>query len=482
MTLSLPERPCLNYLRKQAKYILKRHKARNAEVCPILRHLHRFAEATDEAVLSAELSLVEVQFALALEYGFKDWNALRQHVESLETPTAKAEGVSAKDAESPWPELRRAIITEAAAMGASDSHLEWHQGRLGVRQRVDGALRPSSVAVGEDQQNSVIDGFKMLAALDTTVHDESQIGYCMCDVDGHRLSMRVSVIPYTSGESIAVRYLVNQPGLFDLDSQGWAEEDLTRLREWINRPNGLIVVTGPTGSGRTTTIYGALHELASRGNRKIITAEDPVEYELKGVLQQQVGAAEGVSYAQAIAAQMRQDPDVMMVGECRDLETLEGVFTVALTGHLVLTTMHANDGPTCLRRILDLKIQPYRLASAMVGVLAQRLVLRVCEQCREPYDPPAWARQSLPDLPAGSTFKGKGCEACRNSGFRGRTVITEMLEVDDALRLLIARNASVDEFRKQAAASGMRSLRAAGLARAAEGITTIDEVLRVCTG
>ncbi|MCY2926532.1 MAG: ATPase, T2SS/T4P/T4SS family [Planctomycetota bacterium] len=243
-----------------------------------------------------------------------------------------------------------------------------------------------------------------------------------------------------------------------------------------------MVVTGPAGSGRTTTIYGALHELASRGNLKIITAEDPVEYEVEGVLQQQVGPAEGVSYAQAIVAQMRQDPDVMMVGECRDLETLEGVLTVAMTGHLVLTTMHANDGPTCLRRILDFGIDPYRLAIAVIGVLAQRLVRRICPQCREQYEPPAWARQGLSDLPLGPMFKGKGCEACQNSGFRGRTVIAEMLEVDDATRLLIARNASAEEFRKQVSASGMRSLRAAGLARAPEGITTVDEVLRVCTG
>ncbi|MCY2926299.1 MAG: ATPase, T2SS/T4P/T4SS family, partial [Planctomycetota bacterium] len=277
VTLSLPQRPSIEYLRKQAKSVLKRHNAGNAEVCLILRHLHRFTDATDEAVLSAELSLVEVQFALAMEYGFKDWNALKQHVESLEAVAAETASVSAPDAEPPWPELRRAIVAEAVAIGASDSHLEWHQGRLGVRQRVDGALRPSSIAISDDQQRAVIDGFKMMAALDTTVHDESQIGYCTCDVDGRRTSMRVSVIPYTSGESIAVRYLVNEPGLYNLGAQGWAAEDLTRLRQWISRPNGLIVVTGPAGSGRTTTIYGALHELASRGNLKIITAEDPVE-------------------------------------------------------------------------------------------------------------------------------------------------------------------------------------------------------------
>lgn len=480
MTPSLPERPSLDYLRKQAKRLLKRHKARNPEACPILRHLHRFADASDEAVLSAEVSLVEVQFAIATEYGFKDWDTMRQHVETLEATPTETVGVQATDVGSPWPELRRAIVAEAIALGASDSHLEWNQGRLGVRQRVDGALRPSKVAIGEDQQQSVVDGFKMMAALDTTVHDEPQIGYCMCDVGGRQISMRVSVVPYRSGESVAARYMLQEPGLFNVHTQGWADDDLSRLRQWINRPSGLIVVTGPAGSGRTTTIYGILKDLGSRGDRKIITAEDPVEYDLEGILQQQVGHAEDISYAQAIVSQTRQDPDVMFVGECRDIETLEGVLTVATTGHLVLTTMHANDGPTCLRRILDLGIKPYRLAGAIVGVLAQRLVRKVCQQCREPQEPPAWARESLPDLPAEPLFKGKGCEACQNTGFHGRTVIAEMFEVDDAVRLLIARNASVEEFREQAVASGTASLRAAGLAKAAAGLTTVDEVLRVC--
>jgi len=332
-------------------------------------------------VLSAELSLAEAQFALAIEYGFKGWDELKRHVESVGSPATGTAGTDVPPAESLWSEIRRAIIAEAIAFGASDSHLEGHQSHLVVRQRVGGALRPSCVAVSEEQQRAVIDGFKMMAALDTTVHDESQIGYCMCEVDGRQISMRVSVVPYRSGESIAVRYLLTEPGLFDLNAQGWADDDLSRIRQWIRRPSGLIVVTGPVGSGRTTTIYGTLRELASRGNLKIITAENPVEHELEGVLQQQVGEAEGVSYAQALRAQMRQDPDVMMVGECRDLDTLEGVSAAAMTGHMVLTTMHTNDGSACLRRMLDLGIEPYHLASAMVGVLAQRLIRRVCSEC-----------------------------------------------------------------------------------------------------
>jgi len=180
--------------------------------------------------------------------------------------------------------------------------------------------------------------------------------------------------------------------------------------------------------------------------------------------------------------QMRQDPDVLMIGECKDRQTLDIAITAAATGHLALTTMHANDGPTCLRRMLDLGIEPYRVAAAMIGVLAQRLVRKVCSQCRRPYDPPAWARESLPDMPGGTFVTGKGCDACHGTGFRGRTVIAELLETDDAMRLRIARGASLEELREQASASGVRTLRGAGLVLAAAGVTTVDEVLRVCAG
>ncbi|MBN1553418.1 MAG: type II/IV secretion system protein [Phycisphaerae bacterium] len=476
MTLSLPTRPSLSYLRKQAKSLLKRHQAKNADVCSILRNLHRFTDAAEEDILSASVSLVEVQFALAMEYGFKDWSDLKTHVEARETPPVK----TAVDP-SAWPEMRRAILTEAVSLGASDTHLEWNRDRLVVRQRVDGALRPSDVSIDKEQSRSVLDGFKMLGALDTTVHDEPQVGLCLCDVNGKRVSMRISVVPYTSGESIVIRHLPDQLTL-DMNAFGWPSETLERFRRWIRRPTGLIVVTGPTGSGMTTTIYGALRELAADGGAKIITAENPVEYQIDGILQQQIGPLEGVSYAQAVTAQMRQDPDIMFVGECKDSETLEVILHAAITGHLVFTTMHADDAPACLRRLLDLKNDPYRIGGALIGVLSQRLVRKICEDCRESHEPPAWVRQSLPELPTGKFSRGKGCPACRNSGYRGRVAIAEMLEVDDAYRELLARNAAVEEFRKRFKTSGTHSLRTAGLLAAAEGITAIDEVLRVCPG
>jgi len=478
MTLSLPVRPSLSYLRKQAKYLLKRQQARNPEVCSILRRLHRFSQASDEDIFSAELTLAEVQFALAMEYGFTDWSDLKRHVESLEIPAIETYSTPAVGEAAPWPEVRQAIIAEAVALGASDTLLEWKQGRLMVRQRVDGLLLPSKIVVGEDQGNFVMDGFKLLGAMDTAVHDETQNGQCVCELEGKPYRMYISVVPYTSGESLVMRTRINKPNLYDLDAQGWLTEDLGRLRQWIRRPRGLIIVAGPSRSGKTTTIYGLLRELVKRGDCKISTAENPVEFPLDGVLQQQVGPSDEVSYAQAILTQMRQEADIIMAGECKDAETLDALLDAAGRGHLVLTAMHANDAAVCLRRLMDLKNTPYRIADSVIGIVAQRLLHRICENCRELYEPPAWVRQSLPEMPVDTLYHGKGCDACRNSGYHGMSVISEMLEVDDAFRMLIARNASVDEFRKQFAASGARSLRAAGFAAAAEGITTVEEVLR----
>ena len=480
MTSTLPPAPSLRNLKNQAKTLLKRHKQGDPGVCDVLRHVRRFAGADDEEILAADVSLVEVQFALAMEYGFGDWKQLKAHVESLQP-----EGDAPKDelteamAGQPGIETLAAIINEGTANSASDTHFEWMHGRLIVRQRIDGALRPSAVEIPEDKQFAVIDRVKIMAALDTQTHDVPQVGRCTWRSAGRPMSARVSVVPYVSGESVVVRYFGGEQPLLGLEAQGLTAENVNKLRQWAARPNGLIVVAGPAGCGKTTTIYSVLRELDSQ-ELKIITAEDPVEFEFEGINQQQIDPSRGMTYAEAIRQQMRQDPDVMMVGECMDLETLDLIFKVALTGHLVFTTMHTNDAPSCLRRMLDLGGDPYSLNSAVIGVLAQRLVRTVCPECSRQYQPEQWVTESLPELPAGPLFRGEGCDSCKGTGYRGRTAVHQLLDMDDGLRTAVARSGSTEDFRQQAAAAGATTMLADGLAKVAKGITTIEEVMRVC--
>jgi general secretion pathway protein E len=292
------------------------------------------------------------------------------------------------------------------------------------------------------------------------------------------VDLRVSTIPTVNGESVVLRILDRSGARTALEDLQMDPDDLRRFVRLIERPNGILLVTGPTGSGKTTTLYTALSRLNDE-TRKILTVEDPVEYQIRGVSQVEVHPRIGLSFAATLRSMLRQDPDVIMVGEIRDRETAEIAVQAALTGHLVLSTLHTNDAPSAVTRLLDMGVEDYLVAATVEGIVAQRLVRRVCPHCSEPR-PAAADMAARLGVAAGTLFReGRGCDACDGTGYRGRTGIYEILNLTDRLRSMIVARAPLEDLRAAARAEGMRSLRAAGLARALAGETTLEEVLRV---
>jgi type II secretory ATPase GspE/PulE/Tfp pilus assembly ATPase PilB-like protein len=305
-----------------------------------------------------------------------------------------------------------------------------------------------------------------------------QDGRIRVTLHGRRVDIRVSTIPTVHGESIVMRLLDRSSVFLPLDRLGFAPAMLGRFEKLIARPHGILLVTGPTGSGKTTTLYAALDKINSP-DRKIITVEDPVEYQLKGVNQIPVKPKIGLTFATGLRHIVRQDPDVILIGEIRDLETGEIAIQAALTGHLVFSTLHTNDAPGAITRLQDMGLEPYLLASVLEAVLAQRLVRRVCAACRISDAPAPATLDALGVGAAAPLFRGQGCEACRGTGYRGRTGIYELFPITEEVRSLILRRASAGEVRRHAVEAGMATLRQDGWAKAAAGVTTIDEVLRV---
>ena len=371
-----------------------------------------------------------------------------------------------------------ALLMDAHRSRASDIHLEWIENKLRARYRIDGKMAESPIAIPADCYQAIIDHVKKMSALDVADHGKPQVGMFMTIITGRKLSFRVSVVPYISGETVVIRIFDEfQP--MSLDKQGWSNANLAIFRKWIRKPNGLIIVTGPFGAGRTTAMYGMLKELNPK-ERNILTIEDPVEYRMEGIRQMQLDFARGITCERAIREQMRQDPDVVMVSTCSDLPTLEAVVTLATTGHLALTAMHSQNGPACVRRVLDVGIRPYLINKVLIGVAALRLVRLICSHCKEEYEPKSWERDSVELGTSTRFFRGRGCELCLNTGYRGKTAIHEMMEIDDASQNAIGKGVSEDDLRRVAILSGMKTLKQDGLSKAAQGITTVDEVFRVC--
>ena len=372
------------------------------------------------------------------------------------------------------------VLEQAVRAGASDIHFEPFEHECRVRCRIDGALRewpppPASLAL------PVTSRLKVLANLDIAERRVPQDGRIQLGVGGRSVDLRVSTLPTQFGESVVLRVLDNERSAsIGLDSLGLAPSVLEELRRVIRRPSGIVIVTGPTGSGKTTTLYACLREINEAG-AKLLTIEDPVEYELEGVMQVAVNSAAGLTFAAALRSFLRQDPDVVMVGEIRDLETAHVAIQAALTGHLVLTTLHTNDAAGAVTRLTDLGVEPYLVAASLEAVLAQRLVRCICPECRCEQLPGAETLARL--APGGGTlvgmrfYGGAGCPSCQGAGYRGRMGLFELLRVDDALRELVARGAGTQEIRDLARARGMQTLRAGGLAAMAARATTAEEVL-----
>jgi type IV pilus assembly protein PilB len=372
------------------------------------------------------------------------------------------------------------VLTQAIRDRALDIHFEPFEHEFKIRCRVDGALReltppPRQLA------RPIVSRLKVLAHLNIAERRLPQDGRIKLTVSGRTVDLRVSTLPTQFGESVVLRVLDQSVLSLELTQLGLPAPVDAGVRAAISRPNGMFIVTGPTGSGKTTTLYSCLHALHSPGV-KILTVEDPVEYEIDGIMQVPVNQAAGLTFARALRSFLRQDPDIVMVGEMRDLETAQIAVHASLTGHLVLSTLHTNDAPGAVTRLLDLGIEPFLLASTLEGVLAQRLLRRICPECKTARTPAESVRRHLgadfSQLGEQTCYVGLGCPACQYTGYRGRLGIFELLPINDELRDLIVDGASLMQLRQKATALGLTSLRDAGVRAVLEGETTLEEVMR----
>jgi type IV pilus assembly protein PilB len=363
---------------------------------------------------------------------------------------------------------------------ASDIHFEPFEEEYKLRYRCDGVMY-ELVPPPRHLAPAISSRIKVMANLDIAERRLPQDGRIELNVGGNPVDLRVSVLPTMFGESVVIRVLDRTVVQLDLDRLGMDPDTLSKFRELIRKPNGIILVTGPTGSGKSTTLYSALNEL-NDVTEKIITTEDPIEYDLDGIVQVPINPDIGVTFANVLRAILRHDPDKIMVGEIRDVETAQIAVQAALTGHLVLSTLHTNDAPSTVTRLRDMGVEPYLITATLEGVLAQRLVRRICPDCRTEYEPSKELLMELnltPEQVQGKKFYyGRGCERCNNTGFKGRTGIFELLVMNDTIRDLVANNASTDAIRQAARKAGMKTLREAGLQALFSGITTIEEVVR----
>ncbi|MFP4623674.1 MAG: GspE/PulE family protein [Gemmatimonadota bacterium] len=378
--------------------------------------------------------------------------------------------------EAPVVRLVNMLLLEALETRASDVHLEQHARGLDVRYWIDGVLQDAP-RPPRQHTAAVVSRLKIMAELDIAERRLPQDGRTRLRLKEREVDVRVSTIPTLHGESVVLRLLDTREGRIGLEELGMADDTLTAFREVIARPNGIVLATGPTGSGKTTTLYAALDRLRT-GREKILTVEDPVEYELPGVAQVPVNTRAGLTFARALRALLRQDPDVLLVGEIRDPETAGIATHASLTGHLVLSTLHTNDAASALTRLLDLGLEPYLVASTVEAVLAQRLVRAVCGHCAVERAATDEERRALDDLPD-NVREGGGCEACRGTGYLGRTGVYELLRVDDSLRDEVHRRTGSTALRTLAREAGMRTLREDGVRLVLHGVTTPAEVLRV---
>ncbi len=381
--------------------------------------------------------------------------------------------------EAPVVRLVNLLLEEAVAADASDIHIEPFESALRVRYRIDGLLYDQE-APPRRLQAALASRIKLMAEMNIAERRLPQDGRIRVTIQGRRIDIRVSTMPTVHGESIVMRLLDRSSVFLPFERLGLSSAMAEEVGRLIRRPHGITLVTGPTGSGKTTTLYAALDKI-NAPDKKIITIEDPVEYQLMGVNQIPVNPKIGLTFANGLRHIVRQDPDVIMVGEIRDVETVDIAIQAALTGHLVFSTLHTNDATSAVTRLQDMGAEPYLVSSVLAGVLAQRLVRRVCEQCRGPYapDPADLLAIGITETGGVALSRGRGCDACRGTGYRGRTAIYELLRVTEEVRSLILRKAPAGAIRRHAVEAGMTTLTEDGWIKARAGITTVEEVVRV---
>ena len=374
--------------------------------------------------------------------------------------------------------LMNQIITEAIVSRASDIHIEPQKRSVRVRYRIDGVLN-DAMSLPKNIQPGLVSRVKIMANLDIAERRRPQDGRINLKFRGREIDLRVSVLPAIFGEKVVMRILDKEKSLIPLEKLGFSEESLTIFKSLITQPYGMILITGPTGSGKSTTLYAVLRILNSP-KVNILTAEDPVEYQLDGITQLQVNPKIGLTFANALRSFLRQDPDIILVGEIRDRETAQIAMEAALTGHLVFSTLHTNDSFSAPTRLIDMGIEPYLIASALIGVTAQRLVRKICNNCKTEVKPSRYILEQLGIEDENTVFyKGKGCPICNNTGYKGRIAVQEVLKIDDNIRDMILKRASSTEIKEYAVKNGTKTLLHDALDKARKGITSLEEVLRV---
>jgi type IV pilus assembly protein PilB len=445
----------------------------NKDIQPVLAPREQIIEAINRHYGQSETESVDSMLA-----EFTDTAIDTSMLESTTTQNLAA----VDDSDAPVVKLCNLIIQEAVSLRASDIHIEPFADRIRIRYRIDGVLveRDSPPRRLLAAMNSRI---KIMGGIDIAEKRRPQDGRIKMPIQGRHYDLRVSFLPTSSGQSCVMRILDRGNIQVSIKELGFGADDYSRFQNIIKRPNGIFLVTGPTGSGKTTTLYASLNEL-NRPDRKIITAEDPVEYYLPGVNQVEVKHSIGLDFARIIRAMLRQAPNIILVGEIRDHETAEIAVQASLTGHLVFSTLHTNDAPSAITRLVDIGVQPFLVASSLIAVMAQRLVRIVCPKCKEPEDPPASeikaAGLSPEHLKAATFMRGRGCNHCNHTGYRGRLGIFEMMRMTGAMREMTFKREPTQSIRRQARLLGMRTLLEDGLQKALKGITTLEEVLSTC--
>ncbi|MFH0818799.1 MAG: GspE/PulE family protein [Patescibacteria group bacterium] len=433
-------------------------------------------------VTERDLRQALIKYHRDLSEEFKD--ILQQNVKNSKSKKTSSEDVSII-------KIVDAFIRYGYENLASDIHIEPTEKNIAIRFRLDGMLYDAAT-IPKELLEPIISRIKILARLRTDEHRAAQDGKITLPLEEEDLDIRVSIVPITEGEKVVMRLLSEKNRQFSLDDLGFSENDVSKIRKAINSPHGMILVTGPTGSGKTTTLYAILKILNKR-DVNISTIEDPVEYDMMGVNQIQVNAKTNLTFAAGLRSIVRQDPDIIMVGEIRDQETAGISVNAALTGHLVLSTLHTNDAATTLPRLIDMKIEPFLIASTVNIAIAQRLVRKVCTQClmsdiyegkvldelKEQVNLEAVTGQDVKKIKKLRFYKGKGCPACNNTGYKGRIGVFELLTINEAMRKLIVNKADAGQIKAKAVELGMTTMMQDGVAKAMQGMTTIEEVLRV---
>ena len=402
-------------------------------------------------------------------------------VDNIEVVDTQLNADESVDMEGPIIKIVNGILIKSIKLGASDIHFEPYEKTFRVRYRIDGVLR-RDMSLPIQIKNAMTSRLKIMAKLDIAEKRLPQDGRIKLRMGkGREMDFRVSSIPVLYGEKVVLRLLDKSALQLDMAKLGFEDSSLADLKAAIHRPVGMILVTGPTGSGKTTTLYSALSEL-NKETENILTAEDPIEYNFMGINQVQMHEEIGLTFASALRSFLRQDPDIIMVGEIRDFETAQIGVQAALTGHLVLSTVHTNDAPGTISRLIDMGIEPFLISSAIVLILAQRLIRKVCMECREPVKvhPQLLIDLGIPpdEVKSFPVYKGKGCPLCNNTGYKGRVGLYEVMTMKEEIKELVLSRASTSEVKKEAIRLGMKTLRQSGIAKIKEGVTTIEEVLR----